>query len=542
MNMKKINYLYSFIIPILLLIVYFPLLSASRTEDPDAQIILPNLESYVHISDYLKGLVTLKTIDFQPVRDASLYLDLYLFQNFNMNTIITQNYIWWIGCCFTIWSILSFAFQEKEKRLISLLCLIFSTYPLFVPVIGWGMSRKHILSFFFILISTREVIRLERLDLKSGLIISVGYLLSVLSQPINILWPIWSFLYLKIIKNESLKRTISYLTPCFLTLLILGIVNYLYYEFSPVYVLHFQSKTSEALLSADKILAIGHYFFQMFYPFSLSFQYSLGDFQVLVGLAIFSICILLVYKSWSTSRALWLLLGALPILVVLNTPHILSDSYLLVPSFALIALIGNILPKTFSTKIAFFMSIMIVGFGLFSHFESKNWLTPISLTKISFERRPNCRNAINYVRSVYESFAKAPDDAKSFLITNECLKTVDETQYYSLSKVILITSFLFHEDELPIPERVKQLSIFAEKYIVAAMSLAALHIKYQNFVKADETIQKIIRISQTLSISSDNYHSITANMVLPYCQKLEWKECEDIASKYSYRKHTTYYQ
>lgn len=517
------------LLPVLIFVSYLPLLTAGKTVDPDAQIIIPNLEA----GNYFQNLFSLKTIDFQPLRDLTLKFDMWIFETFDFRSIIIQNFFWWLACCVVIYLILK-NLHSKNFQLPLLLTVLFGIYPLFVPVVGWGMSRKHILSFFFILMATKNIINLKDLSWKSSLKIAGFFLLSVLSQPITLLWSAWALIYLG--KNFPRYAILKFLVPSFAVTAVMGIVNTLYYQYSDVFKHHFESKTSEAFNFADKVLALGHYAFQLFFPYQLSFKYELGDYQVLIGLIPLALILFLCYKikSFRTLSIEWLSLGFLTLLVILNTPNVLSDSYLLIPGFTLLIVISYYLKP----HIAFAPVLLLMG--LYSHFESKNWLDPIELTKVSFERRPNCRNALNYSRMSYESFKNGPPEANEYLLRYECLKNQGGTEYSNSTNVNFLGYMFYHEDQIPREVRIKNLEQFSRTSLIAELTLAGLYLKLSETENARKTISKIISKANKIEISGKEFHTITAYVVQPYCEKENWQECLAITSKLSKKSKTLY--
>jgi hypothetical protein len=478
------------LLPLMIFISYYPLLSAGTSVDPDAQIIIPNLEA----GNYFKNLFSLRTIDFQPVRDLTLKIDLWIFQSFDLRSVIVQNFLWWLGCCLMIYFILK-KLHGNSRNLPLHLAVLFGVYPLFAPVVGWGMSRKHLLSFFFILVATHSLLKIKELNLKSSLKLALFFLLSVLSQPITILWSLWALIFCY--KNHPRTTLLKFLAPSFLVTAVIGVINYSYYQNSSVFKYHYDSKTAEAFNFPDKVLALGHYTYQLFFPYQLSFKYDLGDYQVLLGLIPFSAILFLCYKVRSFRRlsAEWLSLGFLTLAVVLNTPNILSDSYLLVPAFTLLIVFSYYLKKQH------FSIPVIILLGIISFFEGRNWLNPITLTEVSFERRPNCRNALNFARMNYESFKKAPIEAKDYILRYECLKNAGGTNYGNIANVNFMSYMFYHEDEIPLDLRIKRLEQFSRSSLVADMTLAGLYIKLGETERAKKTINEIVHKAKAIEIS-----------------------------------------
>ena len=539
--MTLIKKFYFISLPILTFLVYFALLSANKTVNPDAQIIFEHLNNVKGAFDYLIKIAQLQTIDFQPIRDITLFLDIFFFEHFDLNTSISQNLLWWIGSCYFIWKIQKVIFSDKNKSLIFLLLLAFAVYPLFSFTISWGMARKHIVSFFFIIFATYEIVSPKCFTIRRSLKISALYLLSGFAQPIHILWPIWASIYLKFNSKMKWRELLKIVAPLFLAFTFLTIINFLYYKYSPTYNFHYASKTSEIFNLSDKVLALGHYHFQLFFPFLLSFNYELGDYHVLVGLLILVIFTLILYKRSTKLEVLfWLVPGYLSLVVILNTPHHLFDSYLLLPGFSLLMLISHLLPQKINgtSKIGF--SLLILLFSLFSHFESKKWLDPVTLTQSSFENRQNCKNALNFLKMTYESHLNVSENLRNYLTKYDCLKDQNSTHYKAISNVVLISYILFHEDALPIQDRINRLKFLSQKSLIAHLSLAALYLKNSKTYEADMVIEDIVKLMKDKKISGKEFHPITAYYVHPYCKKKNWEECLTITSKLSQKPKNPY--
>lgn len=424
--------------------------------------------------------------------------------------------------------------HQASAALPLLLAVLFGVYPLFVPVIGWGMSRKHILSFFFILIATYHLFNLKEVRLKSSLKIAFFFLLSVLFQPITILWSFWALIFLG--KRFPRYAILKFLLPSFFVTAVMGVINYIYYKYSDVFKHHFDSKTSEAFNLGDKLLALGHYNYQLFFPFQLSFKYELGDYQMLLGLIPLALILFLTYriKSLRNHSIEWLSLGFLTLIVILNTPNILSDSYLLIPGFSFLVMASYYLKPHIG-----FVPLLMVLTG-FSYFESKNWVEAIQLTKVSFERRQNCRNALNYARMNYEEFIKAPPEANEYILRYECLKSISGTKYSQASNLNFLGYMFYHEDEIPLDIRIKNLEQFSRTSLIAELTLAGLYIKRADYEQAKKTIKDIITKAKKIEISGKEFHTITAFVVHPFCEKDKWQECLAITSKLSQKTRTMY--
>lgn len=533
---------YPFILLIIInLLVYFPLITAIKSVNPDAQIIYDQLLALSGPIDYITKLFQFQTIDFQPIRDLTFFLDLFFFKNFNINISIFQNFSLWIGCCYLIFKIQRIVFQEKAVILCFLFLLLFSVNPLFTYTISWGVARKHLLSFFFILFATLEVVTLNELTINKTLKFTLLYLCSCLSQPITILWPLWTSIFLIRKKNTNNFHFSKYLFPLIIAFVFLSVTNFFYYQNSSVFHHHYASKTTQIFNISDKILAFGHYHFQIFFPFKLAFNYELGDFSVLIGLLFFVVSSLFIYKKKVSPDVLsWLIPGYLSLLVILNTPQHLFDSYLLFPTFSVFMLSNHFLPSRINKFKMSLIIFLVLIFGLISHFESKKWLSPLTLTESSFQNRPNCKNAINFLKMTYESHLQVSDELRTYLKNYDCLSSLGATQYRATSNTAMISNILFHEDLIPFEERIQKLKMLSENNLIPHLTLAALYLKKSNPDKADLVILEIIKKMKNHSISGKEFHPITAYYVHPYCQKKSWEECLKITNKLSKKPNNFY--
>ncbi len=150
-NWKKISSL------VLLMAVscfaYAPLLG-NKARNPDGGVILPPLFEIKSPLEYINMLANFEVIDFQPVRDLTFFFDIYIFNHFGIVSFATTNVILWGLAGYFLFRIFSRFLKEKEFQAM-VWTIAFLVYPLFSQAVPWGMARKHILAFFFIVWATR---------------------------------------------------------------------------------------------------------------------------------------------------------------------------------------------------------------------------------------------------------------------------------------------------------------------------------------------------------------------------------------------------
>ena len=290
------------------------------------------LEQLGSLHNYLIDLVNFETIDIQPIRDLSLYVDILIFKYFNLNVTVLHNLFIWFLSCLILRKILLKNFPTLNIFSANLLIILFSLYPLFSTTLLWGIARKHTLSFLFILLATNEIMKndVRKISMiKSGFF----YWLSILCQPINLLWPIWGIFWMFKHQKQRLRHYILIVLPIFLG----GFwINWKYYNLSNVFKLYYHSKLESFVNIPEKILSLGHYVIQLVLPINLTFSYEIGHWQSIVGIPVGVLLFYFLFKKIKDHSFffIWSIYGIGPLLIITNTPKLMLDCYLLVPSIA----------------------------------------------------------------------------------------------------------------------------------------------------------------------------------------------------------------
>jgi hypothetical protein len=511
--------------------------------NPDAQFIFHLLDNMTGVSDYFQALVSFRTLDFQPVRDLTFYIDLMVFNTFNFNFMIWHNFLWWIASCWLIQKLIKTSYPQLNSNVAFIITLAFLVYPLFAQSVAWGIARKHILALFFTSFLTEIWLR-ERTSFnwKESFTIVILYTFSVLSQPISLLWPCWAAVHLLLFKPQHLKSSLKIVSPLLLILISTVVINYFYYEMSPVFLSNNTSITKNEFNLPDKILAFGHYIFQIFVPYLLSYRYTLAHWSTLAGLVIFGVLIFIVRglkieKKWALSWGLFIIL---PIIMVLSNPSAQFDTYLLIPSLGILILLIGILQKLPKLpKKPVFISgalIIFVWTGL-TNLESRSWLSELEMVKKSFERRPSCLTAADYLKSSYENEQPGPMEARSYIYTYEC----DKFSYAGKNLVILQSYMLFYENDLPMDLRLKKLQQLATYDFYPHTILISFYIKENMYKQADEEIEAFIKRWKAARFKPE-YSAIIAQFMAPYCQKINNDECIKLTDSFVNKNPALFYK
>ncbi len=352
----------------LILFIQYPLIVSDPILSYDDQVLVKPLFSglYPWRFSYYQAIFHGGIWDVQPVRDLSYSLDYFFNFYFNLKTFHLQNLLIWIGICYLFNRILLVLQIRINLRIsILILCLF---YPIFWISVSWISARKHLLSAFFILISTLKVIeskaKNENLSLANQWKIALAYLASCFSQPINIFWPLF-FIYS--FKNELKKYKIlifSILGIGFIT----GLINLYYYSvifplFSPVP--KFASSNTSYL--SLKILGLSRSLFQTFIPFwATPTPYYQGSPQNILGIFFLTFIIWIFIKTKDFFIRLFLIFSLLPLIVIFtqSTNIFGSDTYLIIPAIGFFIIISSFLNKKTFISNKFFFSIFLLYLGV----------------------------------------------------------------------------------------------------------------------------------------------------------------------------------
>lgn len=520
------------LLSLVVIAAYYPVLTSYKTASPDASLILGVFESTSGLWDYITKLFTLKTMDFQPVRDLSLWIDWVVFKKLNINTYIIQNAIIWIGICSVTLSLLTKIYKLPVERLFPFV-MAYSIYPLFCSILSWSMARKHLLAFLFILLATEKLIDYFQYNKKKDIwLINLYYLLALLSQPIGILWPLWAAVYARSQKKLKVPSIIS----LFFILALVAIANFTYYKKSAVFTAIFESKTKDAFEIADKILALGHYFYQLFIPYYQTFFYDLGHWSIWVGLLIAAIFYLLYsfLKLPKKELALWSFFAFLPILVILNTPNTKSDTYLLLPSFALLVVLVRILEPHLKKSFLIIPVLWIV----FINFESRLWTDNRKFSyQRNFQRRPTCVSAVMAAKVDYANNLVPSADVIQYFRDYQCLRNSSDLEV--VESLILNSNFIYYSP-LEMSQKLSTLENLKKTHWYPKLLLSALYFQSDRPSEALSLMHELDRDFGNLT-GETSFIPPVATVIHPACEKLQDKSCLNISSRFSVRKKKPYF-
>jgi hypothetical protein len=349
----------------LTLIIQGPLTLSTELLARDDRWLTAPLKEVHNLADWWALIRSGSLPDFQPVRDLSYWIDWQLARalgtepHFHLSNIL----IWWAVLAL-VWQIAQKVFPEGHQKkgfsTAAIVVILMAIHPVAVEPVAWVSGRKHLLSLLFTLIATRLI--LGHLNPVRALLILTAFAAGALSQPINVLWPIWAITFLATSKNTDWMRqhrpTIVILTAGLalvslstiaLNMTVYQGVTWFGFQLTPHAEIYGKKLSGFRWDEIDiSMLAAGRYFFNLLIPFNIAHRYSTGALANLVGLLMIPLAGWAGFHLHERRKEFWLwsLYAALPILVVTAQ---LSDIFV-ADSYALAALPGTMLAAAVMLK------------------------------------------------------------------------------------------------------------------------------------------------------------------------------------------------
>lgn len=112
--------------------------------------------------------------------------------------------------------------------------------------------------------------------------------------------------------------------------------------------------------------------------------------SVLVGLPY------ILFKKIADKKFLftWSTFGLFPLLIILKTPNLIMDSYLLMPAVGLLVLMVKFFQNFKKIPFSVIFKFLVGLFIILNHQESRNWISMYSFTESAFNRHPTCLTAL----------------------------------------------------------------------------------------------------------------------------------------------------
>ncbi len=324
---------------VLLAWIYGPWVASGKLTNFDDPVLIGALKDVHSLKDYLDLRSSGKILDVQPLRDffwviqhaLSRGLGHPLFSFFNVALFFS-----WLFVSRSIW--LACGIGES---LANALTLFLCVNPIFTSTVAWPSAQKHLLGALWIALATRtwvrSILKTHTVGIQTAFATLGFYLLSLVSQPIGIAWPLFAAAFFLIHGDRKKFRIPAVtLTVLFLALLAAYWVNQNYYQtIYPTQGIRLDKyvSTEEPGLTWQ-ILILGRMAFQTFLPLFPNFwDHNPGHFSGVVGIAFLPLLPYLAWKKRKTApdSLLWLSAGFLAVapVVVRITNVFAADTYLL---------------------------------------------------------------------------------------------------------------------------------------------------------------------------------------------------------------------
>ena len=516
------------VITLLVLLTHFPLLFPGQIINPDAQYIFPILESVTGPLDYLAKLSHYETLDFQPVRDLSLFVDLLVYRETGVVISVFLNCLFWIGGCFLVWRLIQETIKDDGRSL--LLTLSFAVYPIFGQALNWGIARKHILAFFFTTWATLFLFRWVK-EQRGEFKICLLYTLSVLSLPVSMLWPLWAMFYVYVYHPElkaRFKKPAIFL--CTLALLLIYI-NWSYYKTSLTF-LEIYSKKENSLNLLAIFVALGHYTKQFLFPYQLAFSYTYDNLSV-AGLGVFFVlaAVFLLRKNKEKREWIWVAFSAVHLMVLLSSPRIYFDTYVLLPGLGVLMLLA-LLTRNWQPRRFHWLVIPILIWGGFSLRDSFPWKEKSSYYENNYKRDQNCTSAMSYAVNLYFLDRPIPPELYAFIQENSCTQLQkDMTQNSMIWTMTFEAIQLLKENEIDLDYRLSRLQELGSKNYIPMLIYACLLAELDRENELEEVMRNLNRSFRGNDMVI-GYHPIYSEILPAYCQENQLRECLEFTKRF----------
>lgn len=332
-----------------------------------------------------------KILDVLPVRDLSYYIDYRIKKSTGLSPFHATNLVIWLALLFFAFRILTLLYGRGPAAWAAF--ALFSLHPITVGSIGWISARKHILAGFFVMAATWVLLKAVRENArgtKVAAIVALLYALSVLSQPITLLWPLWAALFVALNESSARRRLLVIPLACVPIMVACAVMNYHYYT-GPYVALSGITKfaTSPDADLGMRLLALGRYFANFVLPARLAATYYPGSPWNIAGLALFAVSLFLIFKALPRKPALvWLAYFLFPLSVVLArmTNIFVSDTYALTALFGLVNLLALACGRIRRGYVI--LAAVAVAFVPLSIYNARAWSSDYALWRHAYRTEP----------------------------------------------------------------------------------------------------------------------------------------------------------
>lgn len=421
------KYLYScaqlwwLVLALLTLWIYWPVLKSQPVLGRDDLQVLSLLPSEISLHSLQELWSPKVNPDLQPLKELSLLLDLKIGKLLHYRVFHISNLcLFWLSLCILHQLLQSLC---KDIWLVRGLVLLTAVHPLAVMSVAWIAARKYLLAALFLLLATKfftEAFWRAR-PYRSIALATFSFLFALASQPVAVVWPLWTCAYLY--DQRKFKKS-SYLfwLACIGNLCLgfawtlLQTKHYAAY-FVQNHLLSRQEQLGGFRPLGNLALALGRATWQLLVPLAYSVTYSPSSWRNYAGLVLLVALLAYFIYSKNFSKIMhWLLWGAAALLITLVKVQNLffSDTYAFLMLFAL-ALVFSIAvycqTQAARRNLLIVLTCLVPIFAWQARAQSYQWLDDISLWRQAYHQEPDCFDSLAFVSQLYmkEQFTEASD-------------------------------------------------------------------------------------------------------------------------------------
>lgn len=509
---------------VLTLFIYAGIIQLDPLVQRDDHWIIDPLRSINGLKSFFQSYSNFLSPDFQPIRDLSLIFDLKFQQITGISIFHFINWIIWITICLYCW----FQNQSTSKKALFFIFLLMAVSPLATSSIGWVSARKHLLATLFSLMAIHNYLKSAPAEISKKVILY--YALSVLSQPIFILFPIWIAIH-SILKNKILLK-LNYLKLISINLLMLFFIFINQYYYKSYYLKNsHQSKLDSIALNyantlTDMLMKLGHYLYHLILPNNLTIIYNPDYIISYCGLIFLFLSVYMIAKVYNWRNAfLYISLLLLPLAIPITKIKILfiNDTYLLIPLVLLFNTI-SLIPNKISDKIKNAALILLILISLkVSIDEVKAWYSTEDVLRKNFYSNPNCESSGSYAFWLFHNskFSEAVNVGR-FHVRMNCF-------IFNQSYLVLLLS-TYHDKLTKINDKINTIDKLRDKEGLAHLLLAKLYSQNNQPEKAFSEL-RFIDDKKNIFFYQENIEDYLVEFK-NYCQKSISKDCQWFMQKF----------
>lgn len=463
----------------------------------DQNLIYPLLK-VASVNDYFMLVKSGAILDLQPVRDLSFLINIHLNKLLGFSTFHWGNFILLLLILWQINKLLKiFNISEKNRIII---IFIMSLHPIFGFSVAWISARKHLLSLFFILIASRNYLEKKNVGIVLG-----WFILSLLSQPIHLFWPLALYCFDKFRNEKPIIKKIAVLSSVsFLTL----ITNYwLYSNLNEKGNYLFQDKVINGLWS------IGRSMIQILIPYSFPASYFEGSILNMLGLLLVALIFIAGMKKMGFKKMFFASIIFYYCLIptatfFIYTPYLLMMAIILI-SFGII---------NFPDRLKLIFAIYLGSFSIFTLINlMPMWRSDKNLWEYSYKIEGGPKNTIHFAQEIV---LDNPDYALEL-----ALSIYKNYNWYSEALPTLIGKSLHRAKALSVDQKLK---IFADigiedpwfKYFWASTFLQA-----RNYQQGTEMLYSLLQSKLTFGKERpqvlQEYYKVCQNIPNLSCKAID---------------------